>query len=179
MVVTVAMTVLLRSISFLEVGRRLPLRVNQPCSLSSWGRLKCSPLSASVLVAASSAAMISSYFFSTEDTSNVKPVVANSCPAMASITPKTDVGTASNNVKADEPKNIASRTLQVPKKTTEAPWRAPNLCCPARPPAPWQFGIAPKGTKKMFISPTDMLISFREMTASFFPAGQFGFLFSG
>jgi len=53
------------------------------------------------------------------------------------MTPSIEFGKASSSVNADLPKKIANKILPIPKNTTEAPCRAPNLCCPARPPAPW------------------------------------------
>jgi len=41
------------------------------------------------------------------------------------------------------------RTFTAPSITTDTPLRAPNLYCPASPPAPWHIGYAPKSTPRL------------------------------
>lgn len=57
---------------------------------------------------------------------------------------------------SDSPKNRPSRILKVPSMMIEAPDRAPNRNCAARPPDPWHTGIAPNQPPIRFIAATEI-----------------------
>ena len=74
----------------------------------------------------------------------------------AGIQPLTDAGKWLRSDETSWPRKIESSSFVKPRKSIDAPRRAPNRCCAASPPAPWQHGIAPKRQPTQFISPTDV-----------------------
>jgi len=80
--------------------------------------------------------------------------IANSIPANNKSTPRIPIGNSPKILPREFPNTKASTSFAIPRKTTEAPLLPPNLYCPAKPPAPWQQGMAPNQHPTKFISPT-------------------------
>ena len=85
-----------------------------------------------------------------------RPALASSRPEKPRRTPRTDAGKWLRSDETSWPRKIESSSFVKPRKSIDAPRRAPNRCCAASPPAPWQHGIAPKRQPTQFISPTDV-----------------------
>uniref|UniRef100_A0A5K1E2B0 Uncharacterized protein n=1 Tax=Nymphaea colorata TaxID=210225 RepID=A0A5K1E2B0_9MAGN len=80
--------------------------------------------------------------------------IANSMPENSSRTPKTPVGNSPMISLNEFPRTRPSTSFTKPRASTANPLRAPNLYCPASPPAPWQTGIAPNQQPMRFMAPT-------------------------
>ena len=90
------------------------------------------------------------------------PVLASPTPATTRSAPSADVGNARiARSRSRSPKTSAVAILSQPRTQMDAPPRAPNLYCPARPPAPWQAGAPPNQQQNTFITPTDVATDLR------------------
>lgn len=80
--------------------------------------------------------------------------IANSIPANNNSTPRIPIGNCPRILTNEFPNTNPIASFPSPKNTTAIPLLAPNLYCPASPPAPWQTGIAPNQQPTKFITPT-------------------------
>lgn len=80
--------------------------------------------------------------------------IASSIPANSSSTPRIPIGNWPRTRMNEFPKTSPRNSFPNPRNTTERPVRAPKRYWPARPPAPWQTGIAPNQHPTKFINPT-------------------------
>ena len=69
--------------------------------------------------------------------------------------PSSGAGNRRSSANSEDPNSRPSASLIRPRKMGAAPLRAPNRACAARPPAPWQHGMAPNQQPTRFMAPTE------------------------
>ena len=73
----------------------------------------------------------------------LSPTLSSSAPAATTITPSKAAGNRFRRSTKVSPKKKPMISFNRPRNITLDPERAPNRYCAARPPDPWQTGIAP------------------------------------